>query len=117
MYRFEKEAEQRYNALQARLNQITEALSKEQIERSFVEGALEVARRDRAQLQQTIVDLKGNTSVATPSREVDNIIAVDNVKSTVQKEIDEIMSDLRRSHTDVPKLRRTRKTKDENGAE
>ena len=60
----------------------------------------------------TIVDLKGNTSVATQSKDVENLVVVDNVKSTVQKEIDEIMSDLRRSHTDVPKLRRTRKKED-----
>jgi chromosome segregation ATPase len=122
MHRFEKESETRYNALQARVNQLTEALSKEQIERSFVEGALEVARRDRAQLQQTIVDLKGTNNGngnagsngnAPANREPENIVVMDNMKSTVQREIDEIMTDLRRSHTDVPKLRRTRKAKDD----
>lgn len=98
--RFETESEMRINSLQARINQLTEALNKEQIERGFVEGALEAARRDRVQLQQTIFELKSNNGQSeAPS------LAVDNAKSTLEKELDEIKSDLMRSHTEVPTLR------------
>jgi chromosome segregation ATPase len=106
--RFESESEMRINSLQARINQLTEALNKEQIERGFVEGALEAARRDRVQMQQTIFELKSGNS---PSADSAPQLAVDNVKSTLEKELDEIKSDLMRSHTEVPTLRSRARTK------
>ena len=106
--RFENDSEARINSLQARINQLTEALSKEQIERGFVEGALDAARRDRVQLQQTIFELKSNNN---PQGEGGPQLAVDNAKSTLEKELDEIKTDLMRSHTEVPTLRSRKSTK------
>ncbi len=114
--RFENEAEMRINGLQARINQLTESLNKEQIERSFVEGALEAARRDRVQMQQTIFELKSGN--ATPASESGPQLAtVDGSKTTLEKELDEIKSDLMRSHTDVPNLRTRAKAKKKPGEE
>ena len=92
-------------SMQARINQLAESLNKEQIERSFVEGALEAARRDRAQLQQSIVELKGNGNSQQPAEVGAQANNAETVKTTLERELDEIKSDLRRSHTDVPKLR------------
>ncbi len=100
--RFETDSETRIQSLQARISQLTESLSKEQIERGFVEGALDAARRDRVQLQQTIFELK---STNNPQSDSGPQLAVDNAKSVLEKELDEIKSDLMRSHTDVPTLR------------
>ena len=72
-------------------------------------GALEAARRDRVQMQQTIFELKsGNNSGGSDAGPQ---LAVDNAKSTLEKELDEIKSDLMRSHTDVPTLRSRAKAK------
>ncbi len=106
--RFENDSEARINSLQARINQLTESLSKEQIERGFVEGALDAARRDRVQLQQTIFELKINNN---PQGEGGPQLAVDNAKSILEKELDEIKTDLMRSHTEVPTLRSRKSTK------
>lgn len=103
--RFEADAETRMGSMQARINQLAESLNKEQIERSFVEGALEAARRDRAQLQQSIVELKGNGNSQQPAEVGAQASNGETVKTTLERELDEIKSDLRRSHTDVPKLR------------
>jgi chromosome segregation ATPase len=109
--RFESESELRINTLQARINQLTESLNKEQIERGFVEGALEAARRDRVQMQQTIFELKSGNSGNNNASEPGPQLAVDNAKSTLEKELDEIKSDLMRSHTEVPTLRSRAKAK------
>jgi len=65
--RLQKEREMREAELRKQIEAREETIVKERTERSYIEGVLETARRDRSQLHKTIVELRARMTSASTS--------------------------------------------------
>jgi hypothetical protein len=93
-----KDRDRREAELKKEIETRDEALAKERTERAYTEGVLETARRDRAQLHQTIVALRARaTNTATASTPTSLIEYLD--------DLDDLKTMLRDSDPDVVSLR------------
>jgi chromosome segregation ATPase len=96
--RLHKDRDRREAELKKEIETRDEALAKERTERAYTEGVLETARRDRAQLHQTIVALRARaTNTATASTPTSLIEYLD--------DLDDLKTMLRDSDPDVVSLR------------
>ena len=81
-----------------------EALGKERTERAYTEGVLETARRDRAQLHQTIVALRARATNTASNAAASSII-------DYLDDLDDLKTMLRDSDPDVASLRTPKNAK------
>jgi chromosome segregation ATPase len=96
--RLHKDRDRREAELKKELEIRDEALAKERTERAYTEGVLETARRDRAQLHQTIVALRARATNTAPNAAAPSII-------DYLDDLDDLKTMLRDSDPDVVSLR------------
>lgn len=102
--RLHKDRDRRETELKKEIENRDEAISKERTERAYTEGVLETARRDRAQLHQTIVALRARATNTPPSSAAPSIIEY-------LDDLDDLKTMLRDSDPDVVSLRGPKSSK------
>lgn len=102
--RLHKDRDRREAELKREIEVRDEAIAKERTERAYTEGVLETARRDRAQLHQTIVALRARAANTPPNAVAPSIIEY-------LDDLDDLKTMLRDSDPDVVSLRSTKNTK------
>ena len=102
--RLHKDRDRREAELKKEIEIRDEALAKERTERAYTEGVLETARRDRAQLHQTIVALRARATSTAANQAAPSIIEY-------LDDLDDLKTMLRDSDPDVVSLRNPKTVK------
>ncbi|MFZ9501176.1 MAG: hypothetical protein ACO27F_06355 [Beijerinckiaceae bacterium] len=97
--RFHKERDAREAELRKQIEAREEAIAKERTERAYIEGVLETARRDRAQLHKTIVELRARMTTSSAP-------ATNQSMTDYLEDFDDLKSLLRESDQGVVNLRK-----------